>query len=240
MILGRCWEKQAIYNCFQSTWFSKLCATIAPSLVSWLQMRHHYMSADYKWVTKPLCLRRAQQNDDLLVVFWPGWNCDGSSGEPCGLHTFATSPIMLTQVWTDFFKSKKGTDYQIELATSGCWSHCPLQEAKSTVDTEKSTWKTLLDEFEEEGHPDLHINGHDHCKATSETGGDSSILCHQCHRTCYMNLRSETRSQHLSFFNWLHFYNYMSMWGEEQWRISPKATQANCIKLFSLRIGIAF
>ena len=42
------------------------------------------------------------------------------------------------------------------------------------MDTEKSTWKILLDEFEEEGHPDLHINGHDHCKVSSETGGGSS------------------------------------------------------------------
>lgn len=50
-----------------------------------------------------------------------------------------------------------------------------LKEAKTTVDTEKSSWKKLLDEFEEEGHSDLHINGHDLHKTTeAETGGGYS------------------------------------------------------------------
>jgi len=42
--------------------------------------------------------------------------------------------------------------------------YAPCKEGKSTVDTEKSTWRRLLMEFEEEGHTDLNINGHSHDK----------------------------------------------------------------------------
>ena len=37
------------------------------------------------------------------------------------------------------------------------------------MDTDKSSWRKLLAEFEEEGHSDLHINGHEHQK---QGGGD--------------------------------------------------------------------
>lgn len=42
-----------------------------------------------------------------------------------------------------------------------------LQEAKSTTDTEKSSWRKLLREFEEEGYTDIFLNGHNHEKKGS-------------------------------------------------------------------------
>lgn len=36
-----------------------------------------------------------------------------------------------------------------------------MKEGKSYVDTELSTWRELLADFEQEGYTDLCINGHD-------------------------------------------------------------------------------
>ena len=46
------------------------------------------------------------------------------------------------------------------------------------MDTDKSSWRKLLAEFEEEGHSDLHINGHEHQKQGGvDDGGIPSCLC---------------------------------------------------------------
>ena len=39
------------------------------------------------------------------------------------------------------------------------------------LDTDISTWSKLLGEFEDEGHSDLNINGHDHQKRGGIEGG---------------------------------------------------------------------
>ena len=46
------------------------------------------------------------------------------------------------------------------------------------VDTEKSSWRKLLSEFEEEGHGDVCINGHELSKGggVDQEGGTESLI----------------------------------------------------------------
>ena len=55
-----------------------------------------------------------------------------------------------------------------------------LEEAKSTVDTEKSSWRALLEEFENEGFTDTYINGHTKEKNTAEGGEPSYAIRESC------------------------------------------------------------
>ena len=151
---------------FQSTLFSKLCAFIAPSLVSWLQMSHQTALLEETLARSWSALGRLAKTKlwwKFRRTLWPAHFYNTPR-----LYWLRLKQICLNPIY-------KGTNYQLELATLRCWSKCLLKEAKTTVDTEKSTWQKLLDEFEEEGHSDLHINSHDHHKTSgAETGGDSS------------------------------------------------------------------
>ena len=93
------------------------------------------------------------------------------------------------------------------------------------LDTEISTWSKLLGEFEDEGHSDLNINGHDHQKRGGIEGGIP--------RNCQV---SYGLPQKISNFIMTHppdslkfnsiFNCSLPVSGEESWEISPRASQA--------------